>query len=213
VSTFSRIMENPHDFRISLTKEELDLLRRFKAKHILEVFCGDARNLVALSKLGYQVVGVEENKELLEKASDRINVIEHPVFEEPLPFAGQRFDAVYSWQYINHNFKNKIERVFEEIYRVLKRGGLFSIKVSDFEQLNFKKIGDNIYEEQDLEFGKMKYKMIASQTFIKLSGKEKDIPHYAFYKKELEQVLEKIGFIVINARKIKWNIVANFKKE
>ncbi|MDO8524117.1 MAG: class I SAM-dependent methyltransferase [bacterium] len=187
--------QSPHDFRISLTEEELKLFKKFKIKNILEVFCGDGRNLVALRELGYDTTGIEEL-----------------IFEKALPFENESFDAVYSWQCINHNLKNKIENVFKEIYRVLKVNGIFSIKISDFEQLNFKQIGESLYEEQDLEFGKMQYKMIAPQTFIKLSGDEKDIPHYAFYQDELKECLEKIDFQQINSRKIKWNIVANFKK-
>ena len=37
------------------TKEELSLFKRHKIKKILEVCCGNGRNLILLSQLGYEV--------------------------------------------------------------------------------------------------------------------------------------------------------------
>ena len=80
------------------------------------------------------------------------------------------------------------------------------------DQFNIKHLKNNIYQEQDPEFPKIKYKKLAKQTFEKLEGDEKNIPHYFFYKEELIKLLENIGFNIINIRTIRWNLVVNCVK-
>jgi SAM-dependent methyltransferase len=211
--------ETPHQYRIKLRDEELELFKKYKVKKILEIFSGDGTNLVGLTKLGYNLIGIESEENhykkslgLIKKNKVAITVINHPIFYKKLPFNSSIFDCVYSYQYINHNFKDRILFVFKEAHRVLKKGGLFSIKISDIEQVNFKKIYGDIYKEQDHEFPQIQYRKLANQTFAKLEKEEMWIPHYGFYEKELLLELKKIGFKPLNFRKIRWNIVANFEK-
>ena len=51
---------------------------------------------------------------------------------------------------------------------------------------------------QDPEFPQIKYRKLANQTFAKLEGDEKDIPHYGFYQDELVESLKQVGFKLIN---------------
>lgn len=206
--------ETPHDYRIKLDEKEIQLFKEHNVKKILEVCSGDGRNLAGLKKLGFEVRGIENSQFLNEELTrnNNIKVIKHPIFDQKFPFDDEEFDCVYSYQYLNHNYKEKIEDLFEEIFRVLKNGGIFSIKISDMNQFNLKHIKEDIYEEGDPEFPKIKFKKLAEQTFAKLEGDEKDIPHYAFYKDELIESLQKIGFKLVNIRIIRWNIVGNLTK-
>jgi SAM-dependent methyltransferase len=206
--------ETPHDYRIKLDQKEIQLFEKFNVKKILEVCSGDGRNLVGLKKLGFEVIGIENSqfidKQLTEK--ENIHVIVHPIFDQKFPFEIETFDCVCSFQYLNHNYKDQIECLFKEIFRVLKKGGVFSIKMSDMGQFNLKHVTDDIYEECDPEFPKIKFKKLAEQTYAKLEGDEINIPHYAFFKDELITSLENVGFKLINIRTIKWNLVGNFLK-
>jgi len=211
--------ETPHDYRIKFLNPELKLLEQIKPLRILEVFSGSGDNLCFLSEKGFNVVGVESKDKYIEKSRTlisnndlNIKVNKVDVFKKGLPFDKDKFDFVYSYQYINHNFKNKIEYVFKEIFRVLNHKGVFSLKISDADQFNFKHVKDDLYEELDPEFGTMKYRKLAEQTFAKLSGDEKDIPHYGFTKDELLKTLTDSGFEIINIRVIKWNFVVNCTK-
>jgi ubiquinone/menaquinone biosynthesis C-methylase UbiE len=211
--------ETPHDYRIKLENEELKLIKKFNIKNVLEVCSGDGRNIVYFSKQGYHAIGIEsedkfikKSKELIKKESVSANIIKHQIFMKNFPFDNEKFEFVYSYQYLNHNFKDQIEDVFKEIYRVLKKGGLFSIKITDIEQFNLKHIKGAIYQEGDPEFPQINYRKLAEQTFAKLEDDEIWIPHYGFYKSELVDSLKKAGFKLINIRKIRWNIVGNFTK-
>jgi len=211
--------ETPHDFRIKILPEELELINRINPKKVLEVCSGDGQNLSFFSKKGIKIIGLESNEHLISKAINLgeshnldFEVLKHSIFLDKFPFSNDSFDFIYSYQYINHNFKDQIEEVFKEIYRVLKSGGHFSIKVPDITQFNTKHLNGNIYVENDEEFSKIRYRKLADQTFAKLELDEIWIPHYGFKKEELIESLEEVGFELINIRQIKWNWVGNFKK-
>ncbi len=211
--------ETPHDYRIRLAPEELNLFKERHVQHLLEVCCGDGTNLIALSKKGYALIGIESNPQLLSRALQNVReahvsvkVMDHPIYGAAFPFADDSFDVVYSYQYLNHNFLDAIRAVFKEIYRVLKNGGIFSLKITDIEQFNLRHIRGDMYEECDPEFPKIKYRMLAPQTFAKLEGDEVGIPHYGFRLAELLSVLEGVGFKLLNARTIRWNHVVNVYK-
>ena len=141
-----------------------------------------------------------------------IVVTQHPMFGSQMPYQDESFDCIYSYQYLNHNFKDAILEVFKDIHRILRKGGIFSITITDIEQFNLKHIKGMIYEECDPEFPQIQYRKLAEQTFAKLEGDEMWIPHYGFYEKELIEELEKIGFKLINIRKIKWNLIGEFQE-
>lgn len=211
--------ETPHDYRIRIEKKESELMKKFDIKKVLEVFSGDGRNVVHFAKLGYSVIGIENSTKLskdslnlIRKESVNARILRHPIFNKKFPFDDEEFDFVYSYQYLNHNFKDRIEGVFNEIFRVLKGGGLFTIKITDIEQFNLKPLGKRIYEEHDPQFPRIRYEKVANQTFVKLEGEEEGIPHYGFYKAELADSLRKAGFKPVNIRKVRWNIVGNFTK-
>jgi ubiquinone/menaquinone biosynthesis C-methylase UbiE len=211
------IKETPHDYRIKIEKQDLDLINKFNPKNALEVFCGNGKNSRFFSKLGMKVTAMESNIEFLNEAIKKdtnkdVEWLNHLIYYDAFPFEDETFDFIFSYQYINHNYKDEILNVLKEIFRVLKKGGIFSLKISDIEQFNLIHIRDNIYKDGDVEHKQIRYRKIAPQTFAKIEMDEVWIPHYAFYESELLECMEKIGFKLINIRKIRWNLVGNFTK-
>lgn len=211
--------ETPHEYRIKIEQPEMDLIRKYPIKKILEVCSGDGKNVLAFAKRGYDIYGIEsedkyiqQSLQLLKKSGLHVSIIQHPIYRKRFPFRNEKFDFIYSYQYLNHNFKDEIEKVFVEIFRVLKKKRLFSLKITDIEQFDLRWVEGAIYKECDPEFPKIKYYKLAKQTFAKLEGDEKWIPHYGFYKDELINSLQKTGFKIINIRKIRWNLVVNCTK-
>ncbi len=206
--------EKVHDFRIKFYKEELELLTQFKIKNVLEICSGDGRNLVFMKEQGYKVIGIE-NPDFLDETltkKENITILKHPIFDKKLPFKDCEFDFVYSYQYLNHNYKDKMEALFEEFYRVVRKGGLVSIKTTSIEDgFNLRHVKNDIYEETNTDFPMIQYKKIG-QVFFKLTTKEANIPHYAFYKNELIESLKKVGFSILSIRTVGWNFVVNMTK-
>ena len=61
-------IRDPHSYRIRFRDEELNLLKNEKVEKMLEIFCGKGENLVALSKLGFKVEGIESVEKYVDKA-------------------------------------------------------------------------------------------------------------------------------------------------
>ncbi len=98
---------------------------------VLDLCCGMGRHAVALSQLGFRVIGVDLSEVLLEEArrlvgTSLITFIHGDMREVPL---NQEFEAVVnlftSFGYFDDDADN--QQVLTEIYRLLKPGGFFII--------------------------------------------------------------------------------------
>ena len=191
-------------------------LKKYHSKRILDLGSGDGTNIVALAHQGYDCtgldissVGVKKAKKYAKATGISIDVRVRDIYK-PLPFDSKSFDAVITLQAINHNTRPNIIKSFEEIYRVLKRGGLFCIKINDWALYHFKDLGNNILYDTDW---KMKFKKTDVQTIVPLEGEEKGLVHYCFQAEELKDTLEEVGFSRIYAGKTKYHLLGVFQKK
>lgn len=105
---------------------------------IIEIGAGTGPHLVPLTKMGYEVTGVE-----LTAAGSAI--VKQKLSEEQLPaqvvradfrnlpFKNESFDTGFSIQALQHNNWEGAEQSFVEISRVLKPGGLFFFRAQSTE--------------------------------------------------------------------------------
>jgi len=115
---------------------------------ILDLACGDGTDVNYYSKLKGQVIGIDSSNELLKIAKIKYpnNLFTYGLGEN-MPFKNDYFDAVYS-KYAIMTSKN-IEPIFEEVYRVLKKGGIFIYLVTHpFRQFIERKENNTDYFKQ-----------------------------------------------------------------
>ena len=122
-----------HTWRTRIPDEELQLLKECGVKTILDLGCGDGTTLAYLEGLGFDMTGMDYSKVGLEKAREKSRTARliHGDIYEPLPFSNEEFDAVISYQVINHNTLEKIRKLLKELHSIIKPDGLLSVKVSD----------------------------------------------------------------------------------
>lgn len=96
---------------------------------ILEVGCGDASFTAELRRFSDRVTAIDISPEQI-----ALNAQKHPGIDfaahdvaEPLPFAADRFDAIWCSEVLEHLFDPAF--ALREMYRVLKPGGLVLITV------------------------------------------------------------------------------------
>lgn len=100
-----------------------------KGKDILNIGCGFGWcELNFLGRGVRQMTGMEISEEDLKTA--RENIVDEKVkfcvgSAIELPFPDQSFDTVVSWEVIEHIPKNNENRMFDEVARVLRSGGVF----------------------------------------------------------------------------------------
>lgn len=108
-------------------------------KSILDAGCGGGRNLIYFLRNGYEVFAVDENPYAVEQVQLLANALapnlSNDNFQvsavEKMPFPDERFDAVMS-SAVLHFAENEMHfyRMLEEMWRVLKRGGLFFARLA-----------------------------------------------------------------------------------
>jgi len=171
-----RYFDKPHRDLPKIAK----ILKRAKAKRVLDLGCGTGRHLVFLAKQGLDVYGtdvsgiaIKMSKEWLnnEKLSASLKI--HDMTKK-LPFKDNFFDCVISIQVIHHAEIKSIRNTISEIYRILKKDGLVFVTVP-------------IYSGPitGVKKGSWTMKEIATRTYIPQDGIEKGLPHYFFKKEEL----------------------------
>ena len=107
----------------------------FKGKKILDVGCGDGRNLVVLAQAGFDVHGAEVNQEIVDVVRKNMQELSIPAkievgTNDSLPFDEGYFDYLLSWNacyYLgeNRDFNSHVE----EFGRVIKAGGTLVLSI------------------------------------------------------------------------------------
>jgi SAM-dependent methyltransferase len=106
---------------------------------ILDAGCGSGRNLIYFLRNGYEVFAVDENPHAVEQVRLLANALNPNLSNdnfqvsavEKMPFPDERFDAVIS-SAVLHFAENEMHfyRMLEEMWRVLKSGGLFFARLA-----------------------------------------------------------------------------------
>ncbi len=182
-----RIFTEPHSEMQRLTQ----MIQDNDVKRILDLGCGTGRHLVYLSKLGYDMYGLDASPRALNLAGDwlqemqlRADLRMHRM-EHAFPFEDGFFDAVISVQAIHHNTMENILVTVSEIERILRDEGIIFIT---FPVLQDKPAPGK--EDWGLE-------PIEDNTFLPTRGPESGIPHHYFTKEEIPKV-----FRTFNIREI-----------
>ncbi len=204
-------------FKADIPQKMLDLFALGNTQTVLDLGSGDGSIAVALAKQGKTVhaleishEGIEKTKAQAKKARVSMHLLEQDMYK-PLPFEDKTLDAVIALQSLNHNILPKIEKLFVEITRILKHGGLFIVKVANYASLELKDLGDGRYESS---YGGIfcTLRFVDKQTYVPQDGPEKGLIHYAFLPEQLAEKIEALGYSQVYAETLKWHILAIFKK-
>jgi SAM-dependent methyltransferase len=111
-------------------------LRAAHTHTILELGCGTGHDAARLTEQGYVVTAIDVSGQAIERARTRFGSRVHFLVADmavPLPFPELSFDAVMS-NVALHMFPDRVtRRVFAEIGRVIRPGGLFVFHVNALE--------------------------------------------------------------------------------
>jgi len=159
------------------------ILKKVGARRILDVGCGAGRHLVYLARRGFEPYGVDIALTGLRMAKGRLK--KHGLMAEmvkadmkAMPYADGCFDAALSIATVYHQRKAQIQETISEIYRVLKRGGLF---LADFHSKRSGRYGKGIKVEED--------------TFMDVDGPEKGVLHHFLDEQGLLRMLKNFEII------------------
>lgn len=120
------------DEPIEFVHEAVDFLRAREARTVIDIGCGDGRNLPPLARAGLTVTGVDVSATALARACDRMRGQDLESFAVmadvvSMPFATGTVDAATCLDVFSH-FVDPIAAL-AEIRRVLRPGGQFAVNV------------------------------------------------------------------------------------
>lgn len=204
-------------FKADIPQRMLELFKQENVQTILDLGSGDGTIAVDLAKQGKTVYALEISNEGVEKTKARaqeahvsVHVRKQDMYK-PLPFKDKSLDSVIAFQSLNHNTLSEIEKLFAEITRILKQGGLFIVKTANFNSFNLKELGDGLYEDSHGGIS-CTLRFLDKQTYVPQDGPEKGLTHYAFLPEQLTEKIEALGYTQIYAEILQWHILAMFKK-
>lgn len=191
---------SPLDYLPKLIK----LLKKRRAKRILDLGCGSGNHMLYLAKQGFEVYGIDIAEEGIEIAKERFKKgglrgsFKLGSIHKNLPYKDNFFDAIVSLRVLNHGRIEEIRKTIREIERVLKPQGLIFITVIR-KPCREKPLGVRVLNS-------LRVKMIGSRTYIPLEGREIGLVHYLFNKNLLRHEFSnfKIHKLWIDYGKEKW---------
>lgn len=105
-----------------------------KGVRVLEVGCGPGRDLQVLSKMGFDLTGIDISKEMLKIARKHNLEVELREMDiSNMIFKDASFDGVYTLYALIHLPKNEIRKALKKIYQMLKPRGIFLLVDHDDE--------------------------------------------------------------------------------
>lgn len=174
----------------------------WKPGKILEIGCGNCRNLLTFAQRGFDCYGIDFSKEMLKYAKEfckknKIKIKLKKAKAESLPFPNNSFDYVLSIALLHHLKKSEQLKAVNEMFRILKPGG---------------KAIATVWNKLNPKFWKFLFK---KETFIpwRIDNKVYRRYYYFFNFWELKKMLKDRGFKIVKSSSIfSRNIILVIKK-
>lgn len=151
---------------------------------VLDLGCGLGRHAIFFTEKGFKVTAVDLSEEgvritkecMKEKQMDFMCKVADMV---ELPFAADAFDRVFSYHVISHQDTAGVQRVMDEITRVLKPGG---------------KVFLTLCSKEHFAYSEKSFPHIDANTVLKTEGAEVNVPHFFADKQVLKTLFHDYTF-------------------
>ena len=188
---WERIYQERGDLQFDILPRIGEASRLFKKRDyetVLDLGCGTGKHSIFLALEGFSVYATDMSRTGIDIAREKaeslglrnIHFKQHDMSK--IPFTGSFFDAVICTWTIYHGVLGRIQETVNEIYRVLKPGG---IVLTDFLSV----------EDDTYRLGRE----IEKNTFLGEKKTEEDVPHHYSTREELVQLFSDFGKLQLRA--------------
>ncbi len=95
---------------------------------ILDLCCGSGQTTEFLVKISQKVTGLDASPKSLQRARENVPSASYiEAFAEEMPFADNLFDVVHTSVALHEMESQQLQKIINEVYRVLKPGGVFTL--------------------------------------------------------------------------------------
>lgn len=165
-----------------------------KGAKILELGCGQGQDTKYLVDQGFSVVASDFSQFALDQIKDSRAEIKILDLNNPLPFKKESFDVVYSHLALHYFDKKRTQELFDEIYDVLKPGGIFATLTNTIEDPEVK--DGKFIEPEYFEFETIKKRFFSVDSMRDFTKKFEPIildAHGETHKDEIKTLIRFVG--------------------
>jgi ubiquinone/menaquinone biosynthesis C-methylase UbiE len=143
----SRPQEPANNFSVNSYK----LIKKNKQKTILDLGCGDGRDSIYFFNKGLKVTAVDFSDSGIKKIksqNSKINCVLSDI--RKIKFPKNSFDVIYAHLSVHYFDDKTTTKIFDNLYKILKKDGLIFIKCKSIDDTLFgkgKKIAENMYKK------------------------------------------------------------------
>jgi len=150
---------------------------------VLDIGCGSGRDALAFTQQGHRLIGIDRSSELLQKAQAHAPNAEFRQIDiMDMNFPPEYFEGIWALACLHHIPRKDLPAVFQNCYRMLKKGGVFysPFKQGDGENFFFDKRFrrknrklEVYYQEQEIldKLGNAGFDVEASYVYTDPSGR------------------------------------------
>lgn len=185
-----KIVERFGEKQFEIFPKIINATKTFKSKNIeniLDLGCGFGTNTLYLAEEGFQLWAGDKSEKCIDKLKSKVKKlkIENVNYKEidmrDIPFKDNSFDAVICVSTLEHGAINEIKSTINEIFRVLKPGGILITDLLSIEDDSF-----GLGEE------------IEKNTFVGGREGEEGIPHFYTTDKEIKELFKKFEEVKVS---------------
>jgi len=121
-SKFSKDVDVGREF----IKGELKNLKQEPNRTLLDLGCGDGRDMKYYKKLGFDVSGIDSSQEAINNARKKglLNLVNDSLFNLNTHYTKNSFDVIVA-RYSHHLINESLKKLYEKIPHLLKPRGIF----------------------------------------------------------------------------------------
>ncbi len=159
----SEIRIEDHDYFRSSTPRYKRVREIFKNKpigKILDLGCSPGHNAIILSRMGFEVIGIDLNDIYISKYNPgwfkEFDRITWDIEKKNLPFESDSFEYVIFSEVLEHVAIRHPKEIFQELKRVLKPGGMLYLTTPNVANLSYVLallFGNNIFWNPEIFYG------------------------------------------------------------
>jgi len=145
----NRGSNRPFDPANNFAKRVYKLIKARNLKTLLDLGCAAGRDSIYFSNKGLQVTAVDFSESGINKLKSqnaRINCLLADIRD--IKFQENSFDVIYAHLSLHYFDDETTSKIFDNLYKILKKGGLFLVKCKSTNDPLFgqgKKVGENMY--------------------------------------------------------------------
>lgn len=178
-------------------KKAYDLIKTKDLKTLLDLGCGNGNDAIYFTSKGLKVTAMDIAENEIEKLKIKHKKIEGVAGKiEELNFKENSFDIVYAHLSLHYFDDKTTQRIFNKIYEILRKNGLFFIKCKSIKDPLFgqgEKIEENVYKKEHIRHFFTKEYMAEKLKKFKIISLKETAAVYDDYKSEfIEAIAEKV---------------------